>query len=862
MKVRDFLQEKSCEKSVMLDQMISSKNKRPLLLSEAVFAMCDDLKTKKDLNTCINHLREILVYDAEWFETSWQKSIYENDDLVSFSRFLDWFFCQGYEVLEANTHCTAVFAKPLYKQVRTLEATANLVLRDRDGQSRAFIISPKKPWHSPHGRSSSTRTSEQLDAMVVKEYLENKYADILVGMLHLRTEQDEDGSMWPEFHVGSTKKCNLLYTKYEETFDADTFHRKIDAIGKESLSCNCFDCRHASLCKVKGFNEAVPAKEEDSYVLPDYTAEQQAVISSHNGPMVIVAGPGSGKTATLVGRVKAMKDAGIRTEKILVITYTRKAANELQSRISSFCSVDDLPYISTINAFGNDVLMQNKTLVGRKIRLMSPVAKAQLIENLLKALPPIAGFKYGKLYGRTGLVKTVERKLDSFFAIGDYETFKKKEPKLGDDFFAFADLFRESMQSQNYITFDEQVTLCTDLFRKYPEVLEQYQDCYEYIMVDEFQDVNKDNAEMIYLLADKHKNLCVVGDDDQAVYGFRGGCADYMLRFKQQFPSAKEYVLSTNFRSTKEIVDMAQTVIEGNERIEKDLKSARGSGITPYLCPANSADQINKLIDMIKKQGYHYGDMAVLCTKNEPLQSLHDELSCPTVLAKAYLIHEPLFVAVWSVLGLYYKGLSEDKYITNLILTSHPAEVFAAVRDKGLTLYESVRGELPEVTDFEAYADLKCTHVRDTFLRELSFSLRAAETTVAPKMLIKALAKIFESEGTQAEQAMLDLLYERNIKDTKALYEQMEYMSLYEDDTRVEKPPEDAVTLITVHESKGKEFPVVFIQDGETFVDEPEKKRLMYVAATRAKDVLIVCYDQNKQTQAILGRQLLTELAV
>ncbi len=859
MKVTDFRREKSCEKSVMFDHLIEPKNKRPLLLLKGITAMCEDLKAQKDLNSCINHLREILNYEADWFETSWQKSIYENDDLISFSRFLEWFFHQGYEVLEANSKCTAVFAKPLYNQQRSLEQTVNLIVC-KGHETRAFIISPKKPWHSLHGRSSDTRTSEQLEAMVAKEFLENKYKDILVGMIHLRQDQDEDGSMWPEFTVGSTKKCNLQYAKYEEAFDADKFHRKLEVVANSPVACNCYDCRHAALCKAKGFKDSIPAMEKGEYVLPQYTEEQQAVINHHKGPMVIVAGPGSGKTATLVGRIKAMQDAGIRTEKILVVTYTKKAAGELQERISSFCNESDMPYVATINSFGNDVLMQNKTLVGRKIRLMSAVIKAQLIENLLKALPPLTGFKYGKLYGKTGLVKTVERKLDSYFSIGDYETFRRKEPKLGDDFFSFADLYREAVKGNDYITYDEQVTMCTDLFRQYPEVLEQYQDCYEYIMVDEFQDVNKDNAEMLYLLADKHKNLCVVGDDDQAVYGFRGGCADYMLQFKQQFPSATEFVLSTNFRSTKEIVDMAETVVSGNERIEKNMKSARGSGITPFLCSDNSAGQINHLIEQIKAKGYHYGDVAVLSSKNEPLNSLHDELSVPTVLAKAYLIHEPLFVAIRSILGIYYKGTSEDSYIASLLMTAHPEEA-CVFRNQGQSLYDSIKGSLPDITDHEAYAQMECTHVRDTFMREMAFSYRAVETATDPKALVKAIARIYECEGSQAEQALLELVHERSVKDIQKLYEQMDYMSLYEDDTRVEKPAQDAVTLITVHESKGKEYPVVIIQDGETFVDEPEKKRLMYVAATRAKDVLIVCYDENKQNGKILGQDLLEELA-
>lgn len=853
MRVKDLMSLKKCERNVRFNHLVEEKNKRKLLLARAVTEMCEHLKKKEDLNSIIETLRSNLSYEESWFESSWQKTTYENDDLVSFSRFLQWFFSQKFNVLEANVSAVAVTDKPFYQKDSTLTQNVSLVA-EKNGKFHSFLISPEVATHTPGGRSLLTNTSTQLEVMVTKEYLEHKYPQITVSTVHLRSELDEDGSMWPEFSIAKTKKSNLLVADFSDflsedgTLDMDIFHDKLQEVVNLPTECSCFDCKNAYFCNMKSIDKGIVAEsnETEGYKLPCYTEEQAEVISSVNGPMVVCAGPGSGKTATLVGRVKHMIDLGIKPENILVITYTKKAAGELEERISAFCSGTDFPYIGTINKLGNDILLQNKRLLGKNVRLLSSTTKLSLIDNLLTALPKLEGIKYGKKYGRTGLLKTVERKLDTFFELGDYEAFRKKEPKLGDDFVMFAQMYKEAICASDFITYDEQITLCTQLLYEHPELLEQYQELYRYIMVDEFQDVNSDNAEFIYLLADKYKNLCVVGDDDQSVYGFRGGDIRFMLEFPKRFEGAKEFVLGANFRSSEEIVEFSKGIVTSNVRIEKDIRATRGHGEIPMKKANNSPAAIEELIRSIVNGGkYSYGDIAVLSTKNAPLQELHEALTIPTVLAKQPLRNEPLFLVISSILSLYFKGY-EDRYIATLLYVLFPNEAESVYRAEDMSLYETIRSVMPDITDYGYYHG-EGDGFYFSFLSLVSRCLEIVSQGYGIKETVAKVAELLNVTDSAALETINEsLIEERGIDSLQALSEHMEYMCLMEDDEKVELAPNDAVLLITSHESKGKEFPVVILQDGDSYEDEPERRRLLYVASTRAKDLLVICYDAKK----------------
>jgi len=486
--------------------------------------------------------------------------------------------------------------------------------------------------------------------------------------------------------------------------------------------------------------------------------------------------------------------------------------------------------------------------------VLTSAAQLKLIENLITALPK-KGFAMKPLYGKFGLLNSVKNALNLLDEVGDYETFKSsRKLKLKvtnfDDFFAFAEVYKQAVEANAYITFDEQVTLAIKLFREHPDVLGAYQNLFTYIMVDEYQDVNAANAEFIYLLADKNENLCVVGDDDQNIYGFRGGDPSFMINFPKRFPKARSFVLSMNFRSTDEIVDVAKTFVEGNTvRIKKDIKAYRGKGkMKPALVKGNTPDIIEDLCKKLVKAGYSYGDIAVLSTINADLEKLKETLTIPCELAKTYLVNDPLFKAVQSILSLYYNGLEDNRAMFYLMSVLYPkeADTYCQLVGDNKTLYDCIRGAMPDLIEDPTYYYGEGEGFAFTMLSTVAKAFYIIDSSSDAKSLITNLVKHFECEGTEAEKAMIDLIDERCIESRKELSEHFEFMALTNDDARVELDPSDSVTLITAHESKGKEWPVVILQNGEKYDSDENGRRLIYVASTRAKDVLLICHDTNK----------------
>ena len=287
------------------------------------------------------------------------------------------------------------------------------------------------------------------------------------------------------------------------------------------------------------------------------------------------------------------------------------------------------------------------------VSLLTKVTQMELIKALLSIRQPLKGIKYTQEFGRNGLYNTVCSKLEKYLQSESPEAFFFKEKTLGTDFLQFAEDFRSIVKERGFISFDEQVTLCNELFNHYPDLLKIYQNVYKYVMVDEFQDINADQAAFIYSIAE-HKNLVVVGDDDQSIYEFRGASNRFMLNFATDFPGAKTIVLQDNFRSVQPLVNAAQALIKNNrQRIAKNIRSNRSGGMKPTIISDTSSKAFSDLISKLHDEGIEYSDIAILSTKNAPLEDLKRQLSVPCVLAKSLLRHDPLFLLIYDCLCLY-----------------------------------------------------------------------------------------------------------------------------------------------------------------------------------------------------------------
>ena len=846
MKVKEFYQS-SCKDRRFYNSL--QENKKNVVFAEAILLLCKNLKNKKNRFAEITAFLEEKLPDEE-FLFSWQKKKEIEDLMGKLQRFLQWLeTVEVAEVLEYDVDVSIPFISDC------LKSKVHLIFQKRDGNFGAINLFQGKSKKSLGGKSIHTNMNTDLHALIAKKVLESRYPGIVIYNVFLSHEDDSMGSLVTALEVGGKRSSNVFSLTYKDFYENGTFQHqkmldKIAEVVKTPLPKSCFGCPHKRLCDTV---KATPVLEEEvefqpsTYTLPNFTSTQKEVISHKEGPCLVCAGPGSGKTATLVGRIKALLDSGIDPEYILAITFTRDAAGEIKERVASF--TNDLPYISTIHALCYDILQKNSSKVGMEVKLLTAKARLSLIETLLEAYEPLTGFSYQLLDGPQGLLRTVERKLDKFFLQfkGVEEEFLEEEKTLGYDFIHFAREYRKICDINGYITFNEQISLCLKLLKEYPEILESYSNIFRYIMVDEFQDIDGTQAELIYLVA-SHNNLFVVGDDDQSIYGFRGGSHKYMLKFKEIYPSAKVYHLRENFRSTSSLVTAAQSVIESNkERLQKEMLPGRTEqGMAPCLIGERSLEKIEQLIAATLEKGYSYKDIALLSVKNSTLEELAKNMSLPCVIEKQSLVNDYFFGLLHDCVSLY-KSKMGDKYSFCHYLKLFGIELEEVKKLICTTFSEIVGGTYDEEKEDPAYQAFRLLH----------FSFQVLEdNTVSPAFFIQFFSFATELEDSVALPTLMELIEAESIENMEELHLFLTSLVRFQDETRVDVSTVNAVHLITSHESKGREFKVVLLIDDFKAEITEEQRRLYYVAMTRAKDLLYICYDASKEsiTEKIMAK--------
>ena len=787
-------------------------------------------------------IRQILseVVDSSTFSFDWQKQRAMEQDMKRIQRFMYWL--GDVKIAERNRKCSFRCDTALPDGSFDLDATVHLIAQSQSGKYLAVIVRNKAADKSIGGKSVHTAVNTDLAAMVAKFCLEKEYPGIVINVVYLKNESDSDTELLPEFLISQMKKSNVFSLTYsdfydEGMFETDTFAELINRVVKEPLKKNCFGCRYSSECKVQSIAPHLSAKkkEERSYVMPDFSADQKSVIFHTDGPMRVCAGPGSGKTATLVGRVKRLISDGVPAQTILLITFTNEAANELLVRCEPFCN-GDLPKICTLNALGYEILRKNLDALGREsVPLLTDVEKIKIVKNLLSIYPALTGFRSEETDGRNGLYRTVSRKLDEWRVKVSVEAFYQKNPRIGSDFANLAETYEGILSARGFITYDEQISLTNQLFCDHPEVLRSYQSAFRYTMVDEFQDVNREQWDMVKAIA--RENLVVVGDDDQALYGFRGADSRFMISFNEFYPDAKTVVLRDNYRSSAEIVNTANRVIERNrKRIKKEVRGTKEAGAKPQIFQGTKPSDFDQVVKSLINSGYTLGDIAILSTKNAPLEELNREMQTKTVLAKQILRAQPFFGIIHAALSLHRTGgMSGQSAFQRFLLLNGVREIVP---------YDfAVKRYADPFKDFVYFSGAREGDLLYMALHALSQALFFLSQNASPELFVFSMAYYYGLEDSAVKKAFSQLIEERRLSTIDEFAKYLDYMVKFEDDTRVEEERSDAVTLITCHESKGKEYPVVLIKDD--YVNKTEEtRRVFYVALTRAKERVVVLTDR------------------
>ena len=591
---------------------------------------------------------------------------------------------------------------------------------------------------------------------------------------------------------------------------------------------------------------------------------QKEAVLHKDGPLLIVAGAGAGKTKTITHRIAYLIEQGIVPESILAVTFTNKAAKEMQERVQSLVDFSDYPgrpLICTFHSLGVRIIKDNAKLLGlsRHFAILDDSDSMSIIKESMKEL----GLDTKTSSPR--LIRSVISKNKNNFVSPD-EFAQNIKSHVGQITLSVWRKYEEKKAKEGGLDFDDLLLKTVFILEKHPEVLAGYQERFRYIHIDAYQDTNKVQYLLTKMLAEKYKNICVVGDSDQNIYSWRGADIVNILNFEEDYPDAKVVLLEENYRSTKNILEVANAVIKKNiQRKEKNLFTENKEGELISIFEAYNdrleaefiAERIVELVD----KGTKHEDIAVLYRANFQSRIIEEQML--------------LYSVPYQVLGVKFFDRKEVKDVLSYLRLSLNRDSMSDLKraitypKRGLgasTLAKIVIGkseELPaktlqKVNEFYGILDK---------IKEYSESHLPSETI---KYIIKASGIEADLIKNRTEE---DLERLENIKEIvtfaakydsfpplegieklleeSALVSDQDSLSV-ESEARKEKNKR-GVKLMTVHASKGLEFEYVFIvglehelfphvREGGTDADMEEERRLFYVAVTRAKEKLFLSY--------------------
>ena len=625
--------------------------------------------------------------------------------------------------------------------------------------------------------------------------------------------------------------------------------------------------------------------------------EQKEAVLYTEGPLLLLAGAGSGKTRVLVHRIAYLLESGVSPWNILAITFTNKAASEMRERVDQMVGAGAKGvWVSTFHSLCVRILRRYIERIGFEPRFTIYDTEDQktVIKEICSRLQVNT-----KLYKERDLLREISHAKENdqlpeevkLLYQGDF-----RRELIADVYLAY----EKELKKNNALDFDDLLCKTVELFRSCPDVLHEYQDRFRYLMVDEYQDTNTIQFKLVSLLAKKYQNLCVVGDDDQSIYRFRGADVGNILNFEKEFPDAKVIKLEQNYRSTQRILDAPNGVIRHNRgRKEKALWTENGQGdpivFQQFSDASLEAVTIVKEIRQMVDQGKaDYMDFAVLYRTNA--QSRVFEEKCMMADVPYKLIGGVNFYARKEIKDIlaYLKVIANSKddlcahRIINVPKRSIGAVTVKKVQtyaeNQGLGFYEALEeaSEVPGIgkalVKVQAFVYLIC-----------EFRSKLASLTISE--LIKEIleqtgyAEELKEEGTEEAEARMEniqelinkaVLYEQKAEEP-SLSEFLEEVALVADIDGLEES-ENRVRLLTIHNAKGLEFPYVYLAGMEEGIfpsflsilsehsmeEIEEERRLCYVGVTRAMKRLTMTAARMRmvrgESQRLMVSRFVTEV--
>ena len=593
---------------------------------------------------------------------------------------------------------------------------------------------------------------------------------------------------------------------------------------------------------------------------------QQKAVNHIKGPMLVLAGAGSGKTKVLTNRIANLIENGVSPYNILAITFTNKAAKEMKDRVVNLIgdSANNIQ-ISTFHSLGVKILKENYALLEyeRNFNIIDSDDALTIIKKIMKDL------NMNKEYYNP---REIRNKISSDKnEMMDIDKFSKIE--FDHKIVEVYKIYQKKLKQGNSIEFDELLILPKKLFKNYTNILNDYQERYKYILIDEYQDTNEAQYTFSRLLSSKYRNIFVVGDNDQAIYAFRGANYKNILNFEKDYPECETILLEENYRSTKNILNAANSVIKNNrERKDKNLWSNNEEGDKiKYKKVSNEKEEASFVVEEIKtllSKGVKEEDIAVLYRTNAQSRTIEEEMLKKNIKyrvvgsfyfynrkeIKDLLCYLRLIsnhkddVSLLRIINTPKRGIGE-KTIENLINTAESSNtsIYEAITSGKELVFKNLIEELTQDSQSLSLTELVDTILEKSGIKKELTSSKLLEDEIRLENLneFKGVTKNYEEEYGTAN-----------------LEEFLEEISLVSDITE-HQDSASRVSLMTVHSVKGLEFDYVFIigmeegifphynaiNDGSNSAIE-EERRLCYVAITRAKKKL---YITSADTRMLFG---------
>lgn len=604
--------------------------------------------------------------------------------------------------------------------------------------------------------------------------------------------------------------------------------------------------------------------------LEELNERQREAVLYNDGPLLIIAGAGAGKTKTLTTKIAYLiEKKNVAPENILAITFTNKAAKEMKDRLfKTIGQTAKYLQVSTFHSFGLKLLRENYDALGydKNFVIMDSDDSLTVVKKIIKDI----GYD-PKIYNPRAIRNKISSCKNEMTSPEAYERYAASDfEKVVQEVYA---KYEKKLQRNNSVDFDDLLLLPIELFKKNPDILNKYQDLYQYILIDEYQDTNEAQYILTKMLSAKNRKITCVGDDSQSIYSFRGANYKNILNFEKDYKDAKTILLEQNYRSTSNILDAANQVIKNNKmRKDKNLWTSRGIGEKiKYYRAYNERDEAQYVIRKIKEltnRNVEYKDIAVLYRTNAQSRVLEEEMlkeNLPyRVIGSFYFYSRKEIKDLIAYLRLIHN--SKDN-VSLLRVINTPKRGIGLKTIENLTIQADAMG----VSIYEAISSGKELEFKSLIekLKEMSKDLTLTE--LIDKVLdASGMKKELEDEKTLEAEVRLENLEE--FKSITKTFEEREGLISLEDflleislisDVEEYKDDPNRISLMTVHSVKGLEFDHVFVVGMEEGIfphinslmdnsELEEERRLCYVAITRAKDDLHLV---NARRRTLFGKE-------